>query len=106
MPNPWRVCQGAGDPCCWGESRAETREAQALLALARQLTPQAHERGAWTLRAFRLAAYIVNVVVLSLAVAVPAASAAQQSGGEAYESAETKRAKKAAQYKAAQRALV
>lgn len=55
------------------------------------------------MRAFRLAAYILNVVVLSLLVAVPAASA--QSGGEAYESPETKRAKKAAAYKAAQRAL-
>jgi cell wall-associated NlpC family hydrolase len=55
------------------------------------------------LRGFPLVASIVNVVVLLL-VAVPSASA-QTTGGAGYESPETKKAKKAAQYKAAQRAL-
>jgi hypothetical protein len=32
-------CQRAGDPGCWGEFHAEPWEAQALSALARQLTP-------------------------------------------------------------------
>ena len=54
------------------------------------------------MRAFRLAAYILNVVVLSLAVSGPAFA---QSGGEAYESPESKAKKRAAQYKAAQRAI-
>ncbi len=38
-------CQRPGDPGCWGESRGWPREAQALSALARQLTPEADERG-------------------------------------------------------------
>ena len=38
--------QGPGDPhVVWGEFRGWSREAQALSALARQLTPEAHERG-------------------------------------------------------------
>jgi cell wall-associated NlpC family hydrolase len=56
------------------------------------------------LRGSRVVAYIVNVVVLSL-LALPAAAVAQ-TGGAGYESPETKKAKKAAQYRAAQRALV
>jgi hypothetical protein len=56
------------------------------------------------LRVVRVAAYIVNVVVLSLAVAVPA-SAQETTGGTGYESPATKRAKRAAAYKAAQRAI-
>jgi cell wall-associated NlpC family hydrolase len=55
------------------------------------------------LRGLPLVAFIVNVVVLAF-VAVPVASA-QQTGGSGYESPETKRAKQAAKYKAAQRAL-
>ena len=54
------------------------------------------------LRGFRVVALIVNVVVLSL-FAVPAFG--QTTGGEGYESPEAKKAKKAAQYKAAQRAI-
>jgi cell wall-associated NlpC family hydrolase len=56
------------------------------------------------LRGFPLVTSIVNVVVLCL-VAVPSAFA-QQTGGAGYESPETKKAKKAAQYRAAQRAIV
>ena len=55
------------------------------------------------LRVFRVVAFIVNVVVLSLVI-VPSASA-QTTGGESYESAETKKAKKGEQYKAAQRSI-
>jgi cell wall-associated NlpC family hydrolase len=55
------------------------------------------------LRVPRVVAYIVNVVVLSFAVAVPAS--AQTTGGAGYESPETQRQKRAAAYKAAQRAI-
>ena len=37
--------RGTGEPICWGEPRPERRGAQALSAPARQLTPQADERG-------------------------------------------------------------
>ncbi len=56
------------------------------------------------MRGSRVVAYIVNVVVLSLLAAVPAVAQAQ-TGGVGYESPETRKAKKAAQYRAAQRAL-
>ena len=56
------------------------------------------------MRGFRVVACIVHVVVLSL-IAAPSASA-QKTGGAGYESPETKKAKKAEQYKAAQRAIV
>ena len=55
------------------------------------------------MRGFRVAAYILNVVVLSLALTSVASA---QTGGATYESPEAKKAKKAAQYRAAQRALV
>ena len=56
------------------------------------------------MRVTRAAAYIANVVVLSLALAVPAV-AQETTGGTGYESPEAKRAKRAAAYKAAQRAI-
>ena len=55
------------------------------------------------MRGSRVVAYILGVVVLPLLVA-PAAGA--QTGGEGYESPETKKAKRAAAYKAAQRSIV
>jgi cell wall-associated NlpC family hydrolase len=55
------------------------------------------------LRVTRVAAHILSVFALSLIAAGPALAS---TGGEGYESAATKRAKKAAQYKAAQRAIV
>src|SRR5918995_4793240 len=44
-PNPCQEGRGRGNHVVWGESRRFGREAQALSALARQLTPQADERG-------------------------------------------------------------
>ena len=55
------------------------------------------------MRVSRVAAYILNVVVLSFALAAPAS--AQTTGGTGYESPETQRQKRAAAYKAAQRAI-
>jgi len=67
--------RGAGDPLSWGEFRGEPWKAQALLAPARQLTPQADERDR-----LRVAHLILPSMAALALSSVPAAGASTGGG--------------------------
>jgi cell wall-associated NlpC family hydrolase len=67
-----------GTQVVWGESHAVPWEAQALFALARQLTPSAHERDAAPVR---LSRYLLPACVAAACAAVPSVAAASGGAG-------------------------
>ena len=78
MPNPKARPRDRGTHVVWGEPRQEGWGAQALLALARQLTPEAHERG-FSVRVARSQHH--HGAARAVAFAAPASAQTSDPGG-------------------------